>query len=1266
MAVITKKLSKAKNTLELRYIPNVLKEEGRISFRLRHIAGKTISQYIENTGLKFDILKSKVIISGKKIDDLKFIPKNSDQIIITNDIKFQAALGAIYGAGSFWASVGMWADVVIAVASLGYGIYGMFNTPRAPSYGTITDSGGIDSVSPTYGWKGIKTTMDVGVPVAICYGEHLLGGNVLSSWIRTDGDKNYLNVLLGLCEGEIEAIAEGVGELLINDNPSENFSGITLSRRYGTVNQSIIPNFEDLHNMHIVDVTLTKNNPHVYTTIDSDVEGFSLYLQSNGGIYQQDSDTGAATSWTITYKVEYKLHTDVAWTDLGSTDIVEKSKSTVRRIYRKVGLTPGQYDIRVTRTSDDSSLDPVKQGDLVWEEVDEIKTDDFIYPHTALLAIEALASEQLEGSMPNFGVIVKGKKISIPKVMYSGVEVDWIDYYWDPDDEVYRRFIDGGECSWDGETYVERWCANPVWCLLDLLTNTRYGLGEYIVTDLIDMGQMIEQSQYCEEKVPDGDGGYEKRFRLDIVIDGAADAPTIISQICAAMRGLPPYPSGLIKFRIDRPEEPVQLFTMGNIVEHSFSQSWKSMTETPNVVDVQFLDKDKNYAQDYATYEDSTSLAAGDPTLNKTVKVFTTSRSQACREARYAQKVAKYVTRTVSFKAFIDAIVCTPGEVISISHDVPQWGYSGRAIQNGTLDRIFLDRDVQVQASKSYIVRVQFEDDTIEERYVANPAGTYNYIDVTVPFSQIPKEYNKYSFGLSTAYKKDFRIISMKRDKSNEVEISCSEYDARCYDDSDVELGSNNYSMLDFSIPPVEDLALTEEPVTLPDGTVESAISVWFRRPDITDYNVQKFDRARIWLSDNGGLSYKRIVDTTADNYQIKGGLSYGIEYTVLVSSVSAGGQELGRLSCPTETITLVGKATPPANVAGFAYAFDAELVFTWNKSTEKDLAGYEIRTEDANWGVQSSKMVYRGLANTFTIVRPSTRTPGTFYIKAFDTTGNYSTTAASVAPSNDAPAAPTLSSTVWFGMATLDWADSTEPDLKYYEVWKSETGAWAGEETLYKKVSGSQANLMGKVSVNATAGSPDATSITDASLIGAGVNEYVGDYLRQTSGTYKDQVAIVTGFDNDTGKLTVASWPSGTPTAGDSFVITDRAFFKVCGVDSYGSGTLSASKAISFDPLSEFLLEDGSVTTDKLADEAVTADKLYSGEIITLSAQIKDAIITSAKIYSLEAEKIVAGILTGFTIRTSDAYPRVELSGDSLKIYDAGGNLVVILGDIS
>jgi hypothetical protein len=347
------------------------------------------------------------------------------------------------------------------------------------------------------------------------------------------------------------------------------------------------------------------------------------------------------------------------------------------------------------------------------------------------------------------------------------------------------------------------------------------------------------------------------------------------------------------------------------------------------------------------------------------------------------------------------------------------------------------------------------------------------------------------------------------------------------------------------------------------------------------------------------------------------------------VTSITYDGQESAKADSPTAQITITGNTTLPNNVSNFSYTFLNEIVFTWDKCSNLDLAGYEIRTEDANWGVQNTNLIYRGLANTFTIVTPPSRNPGTYYIKAYNTSGNYSETAQSVTPTNAAPAAPSIVATQWFGFAKIEWSDVSDTDLKHYEVYKSPTNAWGGEEFLEVKVPGTAVTVQGNAPVDAKADAADATSITDADIAGCGPNYFVGDVIVQTSGTYKGQEAIVTAYNNSTGQVTVASWPSGTPDINDEFVIKDRAYYKARAADTYGPGSFSSAVTINFTPLTEA----------EIGDAIISARKLIAGELITLSAQIKDLIVTNAKILNLDGSKITAESIT-LSKLASDAIP--------------------------
>jgi hypothetical protein len=148
----------------------------------------------------------------------------------------------------------------------------------------------------------------------------------------------------------------------------------------------------------------------------------------------------------------------------------------------------------------------------------------------------------------------------------------------------------------------------------------------------------------------------------------------------------------------------------------------------------------------------------------------------------------------------------------------------------------------------------------------------------------------------------------------------------------------------------VTDLVLSERIITHTDGTVEMGIDVWFAKPDISNHYVNRYTKARIYLSDNTGASHEVRGETDGDRFTIVGNLEAGVEYLITVVSL-AGTEEAPFATAPADTITLTGKGTAPATVANFAYTFLDEIKLTWDKNAETDIAGYEIRDEDDDLG---------------------------------------------------------------------------------------------------------------------------------------------------------------------------------------------------------------------------------------------------------------------------------------------------------------------------
>lgn len=1031
----------SENRIRIVWIPNQLSKDGRIEKFFDYVNGRLLTDYLSEFGYEYP-KKDIVYLSSQKgkVNPDDYIPVAGEEIIIMAELKDPISLALSIGwavTASLTASMSIGTMIAVAytvggliiagaLTLVGFAIYSAFAKPRRPSFGTTggLGSGSIDESSPTYAWDGIRSVREVGIPVGIIYGTHRVGGNIINEYVWNDGEDEYLNLLIALGEGEIESISD----IEINENPFENYRGLTKYERYGTNDQEVIGGFEELHNASDVGAILLKDTPYIYTSVDNDIEGFEVTIGFPYGIYKISQSSGSMGSNSATFRVEYKIHTDGDddWVDHGLTTVSDDSRTNIKKRVKVTGLYPEQYDIRITKTSDDST--EYKISDMRFAQIDELKTDDLAYPNTALLGLKLLATNQLSGMTPNFTAIVKGLKIKTYKVMNGAAEVAYDDYYYDPASEKFNLFADDTELTWDGVSYVTAYSANPAWCMYDLITNNRYGIGDFISVDNVDLASFVEMAKYCDERLLKGSGGFEKRFEFSVVLDSSNSVLDILAQLCATFRAWIFYSQGTIRLKIDKPESPVQLFGMGNIIAGSFTQSWKSLKETPNVVEVQFLDANKGYENEIVAVTDESSLD-DDPMRKKTVRVFTTSITRALREGRYALNLGKYVHRSLSFKASLDAISCQAGDVISVSHEHPSWGYSGRVV-SGDPQGVTLDKAVTIEAGKVYKIQCRMDDDTIEEKVVTNVAGSFSTLSVDSEWTKQPTEDCVWSFGETAYSKKDFRIISTKRDNNNEVTFECAEYSQYVFDDSAPDTPESNYEDPDSDIPVVTDLLLTERVVIEVDGTLKNVIDVWWRNPDISGYTYRAFRYAKVYVSSNAGGSYALVTQTAGNRCTITENIILGQPYRVCVTSVTNSGREKPIATSPYADIVISGKETPPSNVTTFLVNQRRDaMTFGWTEVADNDLQGYEIR-KGTSW--ESGVVIATNLqGNTYDSNIVDVGTGQSFWIKAIDTSGTYSETAteATVTVEN-----------VPFQNIVIEWAEEDDTELSFDDFLSEET----------------------------------------------------------------------------------------------------------------------------------------------------------------------------------------------------------------------------------
>lgn len=137
-------------------------------------------------------------------------------------------------------------------------------------------------------------------------------------------------------------------------------------------------------------------------------------------------------------------------------------------------------------------------------------------------------------------------------------------------------------------------------------------------------------------------------------------------------------------------------------------------------------------------------------------------------------------------------------------------------------------------------------------------------------------------------------------------------------------------------------------------------------------------------------------------------------------------------------THTLIGKTAPPSDVTGFVASLTAgqdQITLAWNQVTDLDLSHYEIRVGGTDWATAAlvTKAAKQATSQLLPLQPAGTYT---YRIKAVDTTGNYSTNAASDGVTVVAPQAPqNLNAVDGFGQGTLYWDAISTNEYDVFEI---------------------------------------------------------------------------------------------------------------------------------------------------------------------------------------------------------------------------------------
>ena len=349
--------------------------------------------------------------------------------------------------------------------------------------------------------------------------------------------------------------------------------------------------------------------------------------------------------------------------------------------------------------------------------VDNIVKDKLSYPYTSYASLSFNAKD-FDSKVPTRSYLLKGRKVKVPTNYFTRDETGAA--------ATYKRNVSSGATestyqAWDGNfrgddttfnessvNYDEVYTDNPVWIFYDILTNKHYGLGQFIDPELIDKYELFRLARFCDEEVPNGEGGTEPRFTCNVYLTKAQEATTVLKQLASVFRGMAIWADGQLTAISDRPKKPVYTFTKANVKDGIFSYEGTGDKVKVNQVKVTWADPDDSYRQ-AAEYVEDTEALIGDTNSPRLVRTDllafgTTSRGQAHRLGKWKLISEQTEKETVSFTSGANVIGLKPGDIVAVQDaDRDRASYSGRVSNTGTKNTttIPLDRDIVIPAYSS-------------------------------------------------------------------------------------------------------------------------------------------------------------------------------------------------------------------------------------------------------------------------------------------------------------------------------------------------------------------------------------------------------------------------------------------------------------------------------------------------------------------------------------------------------------------------------------
>ena len=787
-----------------------------------------------------------------------------------------------------------------------------------------------------------------------------------------------LSVIDAISEGPVEGPVDGLKSVLLNSTPvldsegNTNIFGVTVVFRAGEQEQTPPEGFESSGSETVLGTEVKYDTPITRTITSANIDR----LRFTFGVQALVETTSKGDRNPSEVRLLVQIQRNGGW--VTEKDITIKGKTTSQYLASVVvgNLPPRPFNIRMRRMTPDSTTDQL-QNKTLWSSYTEIIDVKQCYPNTALVGVQ-VDSEQFGSQQVSRNYHLRGRILQVPS-------------NYNPQTRQYSGI-------WDG-TFKPAYSNNMAWCLWDMLTHPRYGMGKRLGAADVDKWALYVIGQYCDQSVPDGFGGTEPRITCNAWLTTQRKAWDVLSDFCSAMRCMPVWNGQTLTFVQDRPSDKVWTYNRSNVVMPDdgapFRYSFSALKDRHNAVEVNWIDPDNGWETATELVEDTQAIARYGRNVTKMDAFGCTSRGQAHRAGLWLIKTELLETQTVDFSVGAEGLRHVPGDVIEIcDDDYAGISTGGRVLAvNSQTRTLTLDREITLPSSGTTLISLvdgQGNPVSVEVQSVTD--------GVKVKVSRVPDGvagYSVWGLKLPTLRQRLFRCVSIRENDDGTYAITAVQHvpEKEAIVDNGAHFDGDQSGTVNGVTPPAVQ-HLTAE-VTADSG--EYQVLARWDTPKVVK-GVSFMLRLTV-AADDGSERLVSTARTTETTYRFTQ-LALG-RYTLTVRAVNAWGQQ----GDPASVSFRIAAPAAPSRIEltpGYFQITAVPRLAVYDPTVQFEFWFSEKRITNTAQVEKSAR--YLGTGSQWT-VQGSRIKPGTdfwFYVRSVNLVGKSAFVEASGQPSND------------------------------------------------------------------------------------------------------------------------------------------------------------------------------------------------------------------------------------------------------------------------